>query len=134
MLKLSKKIEYGLIAITHIAKYGQHSIITAKEISDKNNLSFELLSKVLQQLVKSKIVSSNQGIKGGYFLISKPEEISLLNIIHSIDGVTPGIVECISSGPEKCAIENTCTIKSPLIRIQQNLEEKFYSMKISQIM
>ena len=133
MLKLSKKIEYGLIAIRHIAINGQHSVVTAKEIADKNLLSFELLSKVLQMLVKSKIISSTQGMHGGYNLIMKPDEISLLNVIQAIDGTAQGIVDCIASGIDSCSIQNTCTIKSPLIKVQQNLNEQFYSMKISQI-
>ena len=126
MLKLSKKVEYALIAIRHMAIQGSSSVITAKIIAEKYFLSFELLSKVLQLLVRNKIISSHQGMHGGYTLILKPEEISLLNIIHVIDGKTPGIVQCLESGDSICSIQESCTIKSPLLKIQNNLEETFF--------
>ena len=53
MVRLSKKAEYGLIAIRHIAAQRSSEVVTAKEISSLYGIPFELLAKVLQKLARS---------------------------------------------------------------------------------
>ncbi|MSP64386.1 MAG: Rrf2 family transcriptional regulator [Ignavibacteria bacterium] len=131
MLKLSKKVEYGLIAIRHMALI--ESITTAKEISDHYKLPFDLLAKVMQKLAKSKIITSHQGIHGGYKLAKSADSISIMDIIQTIEGHIPGIVQCIDEGLEKCSIHQNCTIRNPLHKVQENLESAFNNLKISEI-
>ncbi len=133
MLKLSKKIEYGLIAVRHMAVDSANHICTAKEISDKYKISYELLAKVLQKLTKEKIIISHQGMNGGYSLAKNAEEITVSHIITAIEGKFPGIVECFSEGPESCCISENCNIKNPLGKIQTNLERTFQTMKVSEM-
>jgi hypothetical protein len=77
MFKLSKKVEYGLIAVKHMAMLGMESPCSAKEISEKYKISYDLLSKILQKLKKESILTSVQGTRGGYILSQKPEKLSL---------------------------------------------------------
>jgi len=66
MLRLSKKVEYGIIAIRHIASLdGRGTVTTAKEISDTYDISYELLAKVLQRLTKKGLIVSYQGVRAG---------------------------------------------------------------------
>ena len=74
MVRLSKKVEYGLIAIRHIATKSFGEIVTAKEIADSYKIPYELLAKVLQKLTKSGLIISHQGVHGGYELAMKPGE------------------------------------------------------------
>jgi DNA-binding IscR family transcriptional regulator len=62
MIRLSKRVEYGLIAIRHIATKPAGEIVTAKEIADTYGIPYELLSKVLQKLTKSGLISSHPGM------------------------------------------------------------------------
>jgi Rrf2 family protein len=65
MVRLSKKVEYGLIAIRHIAAKPAGEIVTTKEIADTYKMPYELLAKVLQKLTKSGLIASHQGVRGG---------------------------------------------------------------------
>ncbi len=132
MLKLSKKVEYGLIAIRHIASNNQQ-ISTVKEIAEKYSVPNELLAKVMQKLAKGKIVISHQGSLGGYSLARDANDISVMDVISVIEGTQPTIAECFSADETTCSVFQNCTIKNPLGKIQYNLEQVFSSMKISEI-
>jgi Rrf2 family protein len=133
MVRLSKKVEYGLIAIRHIATRPSGELVTAKEVSDAYGIPFEMLAKVLQRLTKAGLVLSVQGVHGGYALARRPEQIPVSEIINAIEGTPPVIAECLSGGPESCVVFSTCTIKSPLTKVQANIERAFSTMTLSEI-
>jgi Rrf2 family protein len=133
MIRLSKKVEYGLIAIRHIATKPVGEIVTAKEIADTYGIPYELLSKVLQKLTKSGLISSHQGMRGGYALSRPPVEIPVSVIIRAIEGTRQAIVQCLSDGPQTCTVFTVCTIKSPLTKVQANIEHAFSTMTLSEI-
>jgi Rrf2 family protein len=132
MLKLSKKVEYGLIAVRHIASLN-NQISTVKEISEKYTIPSDVLAKVMQRLTKGKLIASHQGAMGGYTLARRAEEISVMDVIAVIEGTQVGIAQCFAEEPENCSIFHNCTIKNPLGKIQHNLEHVFNSMKVSEI-
>jgi len=132
MLKLSKKVEYGLIAIRHIASVN-NTISTVKEISDKYRIPNDVLAKVMQKLTRGKLILSHQGSMGGYTLARSANEISVMDVIGVVEGTQVGIAQCFSEAPENCSIYQNCTIKNPLGKIQHNLEHVFASMKVSEI-
>ena len=133
MIRLSKKVEYGLIAIRHIATKPAGEIVTAKELADTYGIPYELLSKVLQKLTKSGLITSHQGMRGGYALAKPPVEIPVSLIISAIEGTRQAIVQCLSEGPQTCNVFTVCTIKSPLTKVQANIERAFSTMNLSEI-
>jgi len=85
MLKLTKKADYGLIALKHLAVNGPESS-SAKEIADTYGIPMALLSKILQKLVKEGFLASEHGTNGGYKLAREAREITALEVIRAIDG------------------------------------------------
>jgi len=132
MVRLSKKAEYGLIAIRHIASH-RGEVVTAKEISEAYRIPFELLAKVLQRLAKAGLVVSHQGVHGGYTLARHPDEVRVAAIINAVEGSQPVIAQCLSQGPDSCDVFSVCTIKSPLTKVQANIDRAFYDMTLSEI-
>lgn len=133
MVRLSKRVEYGLIAIRHIAKKHSGDLATTKEIADTYHIPFELLAKVLQRLTKGGLILSTQGVHGGYTLAMDPSRIPVSAIINAIEGRAPVIAECMSKGPQSCGVFTVCTIKSPLGKVQENIEKAFSSMTLAEI-
>ena len=133
MLKLSKRVEYGLIAIRHIAAAEPGRITTAKEIADHYKIPYELLAKVMQRLAKKGLIVSHQVVYGGYTLAKGAGELSISVIIHAIEDHLPAITQCIAESPDSCSIYDNCTIKNPLGKIQLNIEQVFQTMKLSEI-
>jgi Rrf2 family protein len=134
MFQLSKRVEYGLIAIRHMASGGGGKMFTAKEIADAYHLPYELLAKVMQKLVKEGFISSFQGTHGGYVLLRNPSDIKVSEVINAIEGkqkVT--VVSCEVEGAEDCLIHSSCTIKDPLVKLQENINKVLGELSITQM-
>lgn len=134
MFQLSKKVEYALIAVRHMAKGAHGQIFTTKEISDEYQISYELLAKVMQKLVKEKFIGSYQGVHGGYTLTRDPADLKLSAIINGIEGKsTVTIIQCEAEGPTDCVIHTTCTIKNPLLKLQHTINKMFDELSIMEM-
>ena len=93
MLKLSKKTEYALIAIMHIAKQHEGKTVSAKKIAEEYALPSELVGKILQSLAKAGFVTAFQGARGGYKSALPLDKISLGALVEAVDG-RPGVTSC----------------------------------------
>ncbi len=134
MLHLSKKIEYALIALRHIASQSGGMIVTTKELSEQYSIPYDLLAKVLQKLTRSGIIISFQGVKGGYVLGRNAEKIKLSDVILSIEGKqNVNLIDCKIADPDMCSLYSKCTIKDPLSKIQNIINNVFDEMTISEI-
>lgn len=130
MIRISKKVEYALMALKFILN-SNHKLVTAREISDNSNIPYDLLSKILQKLKNKDILISNQGTNGGYSLNKRLEEVPLINLMTAIDGDT-AIAECLHDTREKdCGLIDTCSIKSPIGQLQKEIEDVFRRKTIS---
>jgi Rrf2 family protein len=133
VVRLSKRVEYGLIAIRHIAAQRIGSVVTAKEIAQVYGIPYEMLAKVLQKLTREHLIVSYHGVHGGYQLAKPPREVRVSAIINAIEGSSPTITQCLAEGPESCTIFPVCTIKSPLMKVQENIEMAFHRMTLEEI-
>ena len=134
MFQLSKKVEYGLIAVRHLAMAQRGKTFTTKEIAEAYNIPYELLAKVMQKLAKERYIVSYQGVHGGYVLARDPHDLKVADIINAIEGRTNvALVKCETEGPEECIIHTTCTIKNPLVRLQGTINRMFSEMTIMEM-
>ncbi|MBP7822681.1 MAG: Rrf2 family transcriptional regulator [Candidatus Moranbacteria bacterium] len=86
-MKISKKAYYGLRAIVGIAHFGE---ISAHALAIEESLPEDYLQKILQQLKKARIISSEKGATGGYSLARNEKDISVWEILTVLDGeITP---------------------------------------------
>ncbi|HEY6953016.1 MAG TPA: Rrf2 family transcriptional regulator [Bacteroidota bacterium] len=133
MLQLSKKVEYGLIALRHMAMHQVGQVFTAKEIARIYDIPYELLAKVLQKLARTGTIVSIQGVRGGYRLAKKASELPISNVIRIIEDEKPMIAECYVDGPESCSIFDNCSIRKPLGKVQRNLNVLLDKMTLQEI-
>ena len=118
MLKLTKKADYGLIAMKHLVERG--GTCSAKDVAETYGIPSEVLAKILQRLVKAKLLVSHHGINGGYVLARDPRTISAFDVIRAIDGPL-FITSCISASG--CDQSARCTVKEPLRQVNDRIEE-----------
>src|SRR5258708_34842800 len=85
MLKLTKKADYGLIAVKHLAEVGETGSCSAKDIAEAYEIPQSAMAKILQKLVKNGLLVSQQGMNGGYVLARGARNISALGGIKAID-------------------------------------------------
>ena len=120
MLRLSKKADYALIAMKHLAqKTSGGPSTSAREIAEQYDIPIELLAKVLQRLVRTGLLVSTQGTRGGYTLNRPSASISVADVIQAIDG--PVTVTACSSQKSDCEQYGKCSIRDPLWQIRERI-------------
>ena len=130
MLKLTKKIDYALLAINFMSFKGE-SVASTRNIAEIYNIPLELLAKILQRLSKKGFIVSRNGPKGGYTLAKDPSLITLGELIRAIEGPIQ-ILHCIE-GDHACLQTEQCTIRSPLRKIEHTIVDFLDNISIDQI-
>jgi len=128
MLKLTKKADYGLMALKYLAEHPETAAHSAKDISDVYGIPPQLLAKVLQRLTKTGLLKSHAGMNGGYALSRDAREISAFEVIHAIDG--PFFITSCTKGANGCELTPSCTIKEPLARVNETIAGVLKSISI----
>ena len=120
MLRLSKKADYALIAMKHLAnKDSGPTSSCAREIAEHYDIPIELMAKVLQRLVRTGLLVSTQGTRGGYTLSRPSALISVADVVEAIDG--PFTVTACSSDKHDCDQFGKCSVRGPLWQIRERI-------------
>jgi Rrf2 family protein len=132
MLKLTKRAEYGLIALRYLAESARGGSASAKEIADKYGVPLPLLAKVLQKLARSGFLRSEHGTNGGYILARDPRSISALHVIRAIDG--PIILTSCFTEHGKCGHSTRCSVREPLRKVHEGILRLLDNITISDML
>lgn len=117
MLKISRKSDYGLLLLTSLAQREEGRVISLKEISKARKMPYKFLSQIAPILVEAGILGSKEGVGGGYYLMRKPSEISVGEVLELLEGpVAP--VECMRA---ECLCEPHCVQKSVMQKMASSL-------------
>src|SRR6187455_1521755 len=133
MLRLSKKADYALIAMNHLArKQGSPTASTsARDIAERYDIPIELMAKVLQRLVRTGLLASTQGTRGGYTLSRPPKSISIADVIQAIDG--PFTVTACSTEKHDCEQYSKCSVRDPLWQLRERIVAALSTVTLSEM-
>ncbi|HEY0655176.1 MAG TPA: Rrf2 family transcriptional regulator [Chryseosolibacter sp.] len=110
---LSKKCQYALHALIYIVEHEDSDRLTIQEIADKKNIPKKFLEGILVDLKNAGIVGSKKGKFGGYYMMKRPENVTVLEIIRLIDGAV-AMLPCVSlnfyESCGRCEDETTCRV------------------------
>lgn len=125
MLALTKRTEYALIALTHLARH-EGQPISAREISDEYHVPLPLLMNILKILTQRGLVSSVRGVRGGYRLAMPATDITLDSLIHAVEGLVT-LTQCVAArdGVPRgtCEVGALCPVCKTIQRINDKLRE-----------
>jgi Rrf2 family protein len=131
MLRLSKKADYALLAMRHLASTADRGATSAREVAEAYDLPPELLAKVLQKLVRSRLLTSIQGIRGGYGLARPASSISVADVIQAVDG--PLTVTACSETDHNCEQYLKCNIRDPLWQIKDRIVSALAATSVAEL-
>ncbi len=126
MLKLTKKADYGLIALKHLAV--KRASASVKEIAETYRIPSPLLAKILQKLGKSGFVIAEHGTNGGYRLAREAWRINTLEVIRAIDG--PVILTACFTDHADCDQSELCNVREPLRKVHEGILRLLESITI----
>lgn len=135
MLRLTKKADYGLMALKYLAEREEQgangAAQSAKDIAEAYHIPAQLLAKILQTLAKGGILVSHAGTNGGYALARPATEITAFEVIRAIDGPL-FITSCITIHGN-CDLLGSCTIKEPLRKVNDSIKELLSGIHIADL-
>jgi Rrf2 family protein len=131
MLRLSKKADYALLSMRHLAADPDRDAVSTRELAEAYDIPAELLAKVLQQLVRARLLASHQGIRGGYGLARPASTISVADVILAIDG--PLMVTACSDTDHSCDQYSKCNIRDPLWRIKDRIVSALQATSVAEL-
>jgi Rrf2 family protein len=122
---LSKKTRYAIVALTRLAQEYGKGPMQIREISETEKIPQSFLENILLELKKAGILGSNLGKSGGYYLLKKPEAVTLAEVVRHFEG-TISLMYCVSENSyrpcEFCKDENTCQIRKVFKKIRDNTD------------
>lgn len=111
---LSKRAKYAIKTILYLYEHQELSPISAKTISEKENIPYKFLENILRELRSHQIVKSVRGSEGGYTLAKDPHEITVAHLMRIIDGPI-ALIPCVSEryyeSCGECTDEKICRIR-----------------------
>jgi Rrf2 family protein len=120
---LSKKTRYAIVALTRLAREYGKGPMQIREIAEGEKIPQSFLENILLDLKKIGILGSNLGKAGGYYLLRKPEEVSLAEVVRLFEG-TIALMYCVSENSyrpcEFCKDEGSCHIRSVFKEIRDS--------------
>lgn len=131
MLRLSKKADYALMAMKHLATRHDAASSSAREIAEAYEIPLELLAKVLQRLVRARLLISVQGTRGGYRLGRPAPSIPVAEVIQAVDG--PLTVTACSDDDHQCEQYLKCSIRDPLWKIRGRILEALTTVSVADL-
>lgn len=129
MLKITRKVEYALIAVRHLEKTSE-KLVSVNEISKLYGIPRELLAKTMQKLASANIVKSVKGPRGGYKTKNKAANTTLNDFFEILEGPT-AIMDCyFESG---CDHLTNCNIRTPINKINNSIRNLFDNLTLADI-
>jgi len=120
MLQIKRETDYAIRCIYYLAGR-ENDVIMVDEISREMKIPKSFLAKILQKLSKADIVGSNVGVKGGFYLSKRPDQISLYDIITIIEGAV-AMNKC-TVNKRSCSLSRTCRIHPIWVDVRHRIEE-----------
>lgn len=133
MLTLTRKTEYALIAVCHLARAGKKTV-SARDIAQEHGVPLPLLMNVLKKLNRKGQVNSTRGARGGYLLAVRPEELTLGGLIAAVEGPVY-LVRCANpdKNARRCTLPRACPIRRSVHKVDGQLRKFLDGVTIADI-
>ena len=89
-MRITRSTAYALLAVGYVAKNQDEGLVRSENIAKQYEIPLEYLLKILQQLVRAKVLRSKRGPQGGFWLARPTNKISMLEIVEAVDGALTG--------------------------------------------
>jgi len=129
---IRRNTDYALRLMLNLAKHYDNEAVSSRVLAEKEEVSYQLTCKLMQKLHSAKLVKSQMGPKGGFFLSKDPSEITLATIVEVIQGPV-SVNRCLLE-MDFCSRLSNCPISSKLTELQKYIESFFNDITLNQLL
>ena len=109
-IQITNQADYALRSMLYIAKYAESQLIPSNTIAEEMQISRIFLSRINSQLVNAGLIRTRRGARGGVMLAKPAAEISIYDVVTTIDGPIT-LIDCIAD-PESCPLSPDCPYRT----------------------
>ncbi|MBR4254177.1 MAG: Rrf2 family transcriptional regulator [Lentisphaeria bacterium] len=120
-MKISTKGRYGLRILIDLATHDPAKPRQLHDIAQSQQISEKYISRLVLDLRKAKLIRSTRGVNGGIHLVKSPEEITLLEILETMEGPI-SVVGCVHS-PAQCRRNELCPTRDIWVKLNNGIRE-----------
>ena len=131
-MKISTKGRYGLRILIDRAMHDPGKPRMLRDIAESQQISEKYISRLVIDLRRAKLVRSVRGVNGGFHLAKRPDEITLLEVLETMEGPL-SVVECVRS-PEKCKRQTLCPARSIWTQLNEGIRELTRNITLDDIL
>lgn len=133
-MKFKRIEDIALILMSELAKsYRKDKYLSLHRVSELHGISELFLKKVTRYLKESELISSKEGVDGGYKLNRTPDNITLWDIIRSVNSDIKGFGHEPESVNEICMIKKSCVPQRINLRINEIIKDSFMKIHLSKL-
>ncbi len=131
-MKISTKGRYGLRILIDLAMHDPGKPRMLRDIAASQQISEKYISRLVIDLRRAKLVRSVRGVNGGFHLAKRPDEITLLQVLETMEGPL-SVVECVRS-PEKCKRQTLCPARNIWTQLNDGIRELTRNITLDDIL
>ncbi len=127
----SKTCEYAIRSLIYFADHPEITSATVKDVSKGSGVPASYVAKIFQCLAKTRILGSQRGPTGGYFLLVPASRLTLLKVVQSLDDLSKSPFSNCVMGFDKCNDKNPCPLHPIWTKAKDQMLEKLHSSTIA---
>jgi len=134
VLKVNRKVEYGLVALKYMVSKPKGELTSVREVCDAFGTPFDPVAHVMRILNTAGLVKSEQGARGGYRLQEGILDVTFGDFIEVIEGHTLAFTDCLREGDCRCTMMDRCNILSPMHQLHDRLRTFLGSIRLHELL
>ena len=129
-MQITRQADYAIRAVLYISKLEHNQRAATSQIAKQQHIPPSFLAKIISQLSIAGLLQTSRGARGGVTLARRPEEISMLDVVESIDGPI-ALNECVTD-QNACSFGEDCPMRSIWCDAQEDLVQRLRSTNFAQ--
>jgi Rrf2 family protein len=129
-MQITRQADYAIRAVLYVSKLGQNQRAATSQIAQEQHIPPSFLAKIISQLSIAGLLQTSRGARGGVMLAKGPEEITLLDVVESIDGPI-ALNECVND-KNACTFGEDCPLRPIWCDAQEELVNRLKTTNFAQ--
>lgn len=131
LLQVSRKVDYALRAMIHLAGLPKDTREPLHEVAAKTGVPKDFLAKIVRQLVDAGLVTALRGPNGGNAIARSPETVSFLDVIEAVEG--PIQLNVCLDESHTCTVAASCTMQAVWRKGQERMLDVYRATTLAEL-
>lgn len=131
MIRLNRLTDYAIVVLSQMGREGA-AVRTAPQLAQETGVPLPTVAKLLKTLAADHIILSHRGAAGGYALSRAPEEITVAEIIASLEGPI-ALTACVEGSGNHCDVESLCPMRGSWEKINSAIRKALAGLTLAEL-